>query len=151
MTPTKPPKRKQSEREDKVQEIVHNLKEKHSTTYTPMQLRIWAEMIASSLHSSTEDPPNTSMFAGGTPYKKNKEQPTPVAQALMDAATAIASALSPKVASCASPAKGIENRSKLYKQLGELQNLRSMGVLNDDEYQTEKKSIMSLLHQLKTK
>ena len=65
-----------------------------------MQLRIWAEMIASSLHSSTEDPPNKSMFAqagGGTLYKKNKEQPTLVAQALTNAAMAIASALSPKV------------------------------------------------------
>lgn len=59
--------------------------------------------------------------------------------------------LFPKVASGASPAKVLENRSKLYKQLGELQNLQSMGVLNDDEYQTEKKPIMGLLHQLKTK
>ena len=61
-----------------------------------MQLHIWAEMIVSAMHSGIEDPPNTTMFVragGGTPYKK-KDQQVPVAQALKDAVTAIASALS---------------------------------------------------------
>ena len=49
-----------------------------------------------------------------------------------------------------SPAKVIESRSKLYKQLGELQNLESSGVLTDEEYKSEKESIMNLLQQLKT-
>jgi hypothetical protein len=115
-----------------------------------MQIRIWAEMMASGMHSSVDDHPNTSMFiraGGGAPYKK--EQKTPVAQALTDAATAIASALSPRAVS--SPIKVIENRSKLYKQLTELQNLRSLGVLTEDEYKVEKETIMKLLHQLKAK
>ena len=49
-----------------------------------------------------------------------------------------------------SPAKVIESRSKLYKQLSELQNLESSGVLTDEEYKSEKESIMNLLRQLKT-
>ena len=36
-----------------------------------------------------------------------------------------------------SPAKLIESRSKLYKQLTELQNLKSVGVLDDTEYAAE--------------
>ena len=61
---------------------------------------IWTEMIASGMHSSTQDPPNTTMFerAGGdTPYKM-KDQPS-LSQTLMDAVTAIASALPPRLGS----------------------------------------------------
>ena len=47
-----------------------------------------------------------------------------------------------------SPAKLIESRSKLYKQLSELQNLKSMGVLTDAEYIEEKETIMGLLGKL---
>lgn len=152
-------KKPQSDRAEKVQEIADRLKERHGSRYTPMQIRIWAEMIASGLHCSEDDPPSTTMFlraGGSTPHKK-KDQ-TPVAQALTDVATAFASALSPRVAtssmipsmgSTSSPAKVIESRSKLYKQLTDLQNLLNMGILTDDEYKEEKDSIMNLLHQLK--
>ena len=91
------------------------MKETHSSCYTPMQLRIWAEVIVSGMLSSKGDPPNTTMFVragGGTPYKKK----VPVAQALTDAITAIASALSPRLGSSGmvsgmgkSPAKVIES------------------------------------------
>ena len=47
--------------------------------------------------------------------------------------------------------KVIENRSKLYKQLSDLQSLRSNGVLLDDEYESERESIMELLKKLKPK
>ena len=53
-------------------------------------------MIVSGMHSSVEDPPNTTVFVragGSTPYKKKGKQ-APVAQALQDAITAVASALS---------------------------------------------------------
>ena len=105
LTPSRPTKKKQSEREGKTQEIVDYLKVKHSTTYTQLQLRIWAEMIVSGTHYSTDDPPNTSVFAragGATLFKKEMEQPNAVTQALHDAATAIASAISPRVVSCQS-------------------------------------------------
>jgi len=111
----------QTDREDQVQEIVDNSKETRSSHYTSMQLRIWAQMIASGMHSSLETPPNTTTFvrAGvGTPYKR-KDQPSP-SQTLTDAITAILSALSPKLGLSStvsgvgtSPAKVIESRSKL--------------------------------------
>lgn len=152
-------KRKQQPgKEEEVKEILESLKKKHDSNYTPMQFRIWAEMVAGGLHTSTDDHPNTTMFAragGGTPYRK-KSQQSPVAELLTEAATAISSALSPKPTSSptsglgTSPAKLIESRSKLYKQLSELQNLRSMGVLTEAEYCSEKESIMELLKKLKT-
>lgn len=60
LTMARPPKRKQTEREDKVLEIMDNLKESHFLTLHVNA--IWAEMIASGTHSSTEDPLNTTMF-----------------------------------------------------------------------------------------
>ena len=66
----------------------------------------------------------------------------------MDAATAIASALSTQVStpvspvSGSNPAKTIEQRSKLYKQLEELGNLHKTGILTEQEYQAEKQSML---------
>ena len=45
-----------------------------------------------------------------------------------------------------SPAKVIENCSKLYKQHSELQNLKTLGILHDREYANEKETIMDLLN-----
>ena len=133
--------------EEEVQEVVDSLKEKHGSDFTVMQYRIWGKMVVGGNHKSLDDPPNNTMFSragGGTPYKKNSQH-SPVTQL----ATAITAALFPKhspaVGIAGSPAKVIEGRSKLYKQLSELQNLRSIGVLLEDE----KESIMDLLKKLK--
>ena len=68
--------------------------------------------------------------------------------------TQIASALTPTPSgskvSGDSPAKIIDNRSKCYKQLGELRNLKESGILSDAEYATERAAIMSTLKNLKT-
>ena len=157
MTPPKKKKKKvDRDNEAKAQEIFDDLKSKHGTQYTVMQLRIWAELIAGGLYSSTCDPPSeNSMFqrAGGglSGQKKKDTMGTTIAQPL---ATAFTSALDPAkghgVPINNSPAKLIESRSKLYKQLSELQNLRSMGILTDAEYATEKETIMNLLKELKS-
>ena len=67
-------KRKTYEHEERVQEIFEKLKKTHPT-FTPMQLRIWAEMVQSGMYPSLEEPPNTSMFhcAGGSTATKQKE------------------------------------------------------------------------------
>ena len=122
-----------------------------------MQLCIWAEMIAADMHRSIDDPPNTTMFmrAGGAiPYQKKSVQQSPITQALTEAAIAISTALSPSPGmqlnqgTGTSPAKVIDSRSKLYKQLSELQNLKTSGILTEEEYTTEKESVMTLLKQL---
>jgi hypothetical protein len=45
-----------------------------------------------------------------------------------------------------SPAKNIESRSKCYKQLMELHNLKRSGVLTQAEYDREKKSAVDTPH-----
>ena len=47
-----------------------------------------------------------------------------------------------------SPAKSIDNRSKCYKQLNELNGLKMAGVLSPEEFDTEKEAIMSVLKTL---
>ncbi|XP_064390049.1 uncharacterized protein LOC135337959 [Halichondria panicea] len=145
---TKKRKTKSLEKEDRVQEIVDNLKENHGSKFTIMQLRIWAEMIVGNMHTSTDDPPSTSMFvrAGGQTKKATGLSSPSITKAITDAACAISNVLSPtqnlpakthNVSGC-SPVRAIENRSKLYKQLNELSNLKSSGVLSDQEYLSEK-------------
>ena len=139
-----------------MQEIFDEFKRVHSSKYTTMQLRIWAEMIHSGMHLSTSDPPNTSRFSrarktAAPPSKKN-DQPTAVTQALENAATTIASAFSPgMLPKASSPARVIDHHYKLYKQLGELRNLHTSGILTDEQYETEKECILGLLQELRAK
>lgn len=156
LAPCAKKKRQPTQKEEQVQKIADSLKKKHDTNFTPMQYRIWGEMIAGGLHINTDNPPNTTMFAragGGTPCREKSQQSTAV-NLFTEAAAAISSALSPQTPVSASgtcsPAKVIDSRSKLYKQLSDLQNLRSTGVLSQDEYLLEKESIMDLLTKLKT-
>ena len=94
-----------------------------------MQLHIWGEMKAGGMHSRLTDPPTTTMFGragGGDAGTKRKSA---VVLALTEAATAITSAVFAKpqdARGCqkppsgnGSPAKLIENRSKLYRQLSD--------------------------------
>ena len=48
----------------------------------------------------------------------------------------------------ASPAKVIDNRSKCYKQLGELKSLKDSNLLSEDEYMSERQAIMATLRSL---
>ena len=75
----------QEEREERVQETIKVLKEKHGTLFTPMQIRVWSEMVAGDLHSSLDEPPTTSMFVragdGGTSKMKKKSESNAFTQA----------------------------------------------------------------------
>ena len=47
-----------------------------------------------------------------------------------------------------SPLKKIESRSKCYKQRSDLNNLKVQGFITDEEFASEKQSIMTLLKRL---
>ena len=47
-----------------------------------------------------------------------------------------------------SPAKTIENRSRCYRQLGEIKTLHVSGLLSEMEYQSEWEAIMATLKNL---
>ena len=160
---TKTQKKKKMGNETKVQEVVDSLKSKHGTKYTVLQLRIWAELVSSGLYTSIEEPPcNNSMFqraGGGSSSKKKQDRSgsgvaqalTAFTQVLTGATKAVSVPSSGQGVSSSSPARLIDSRSKLYKQLSELQNLKSAGILTDSVYATEKETIMDLLKLLKGK
>lgn len=78
-----------------------------------------------------------------------------MAEALTQVAVAISLALSPERSNVVtnttgtSPAKLIEARSKCYKQLHDLSNLNTSGVLSDSEYMEEKGAVLMVLKRLK--
>ena len=87
------------------------------------------------MHTVMDDvPDNNTMF-------RRADDHSPMAKALTDAATAITTILSRMpstsgqgsvtVGNSATPAKHIENRSRLYKQLSELHNLKGCGVFTE--------------------
>ena len=125
--------------------IIADLKKQHGELYTAMQYRIWSKMKVAGLHNSLTDPPFTSMFvcAGGSAVG-NKKSNNDTASLVL---TQLTLALVPKPSSSRSdsPGKIIENRSKCYRQLGELKNLWESRLLSEDEYTRERESIMSTL------
>ena len=78
---------------------------------------------------------------------------TSMSEALTHAAQAFSSALFPRTITGLCHSEGttsmIDSCSKCYKQLSELNNLKSTGVITEDEYLKEKGAIMKVLKQLK--
>ena len=113
-------------------------------------------MIVGGLHASVEDAPTSSMFmragkSSNAASKKKDDGNSSMTEALTQAAVAISSALSPRPPSQTiggSPGKLIESRSKCYRQLSDINNLKASGVLTEEEYFTEKESIMCVLRKL---
>ena len=52
-------KKKKSDKDEQLEKTVNELKELHEQQYTPMQYRIWGEMIISGLYSSKTEAPNS--------------------------------------------------------------------------------------------
>ena len=50
------------EKQDRIDEIVDELREKHRSQYTSLQYRVWAETIVASQHKDTDKPPRGSFF-----------------------------------------------------------------------------------------
>ena len=121
-------RRKTQEKSDKVDATIKELKGKNGdNAYTPMQYRVWAEMIIGGVHKSIEHAPTSTMFIRAGSGRKNSEIGV----------------------TGSSPAKQIENRTKCYKQLADIKNLYESGVLSKEEYGEEKDTIMGMLRQLK--
>lgn len=141
------------ERETKLEDTISSLQEKHGNKYTHMQYRIWSEMYLGGYHKSFEDPPTNTMFcrAGGSTTEKKKH--ATIVETFTEVAKNLTSALSPATSSQStgirtSPARMIESRSRCYKQLSDLNTLKTSGVLSEEEYKKEKDCIMTSLHKL---
>ena len=142
-------KTKQKETDERVEQILTDLQEKHSgSSYTPFQLRIWAEMIAGGVHTSYDESPATTMFLRAGSVGNAKKKKVPATNMLSDAITQLSSALSPRPTSSGSPAKVIDNRSKCYKQLSEVNSPIQQGVLSEEEGHIQRNAIMAILNAL---
>ena len=144
------------------------MKSTEATTLPPMQYRIWSELHANGMHTNLDKQPNNSMFkraGANTPSTKKQHSnftSPEMAQTLTQAATQVSSAIiaafTPQSAAVSSgpstsqtgisPAKIIDNRSKCYRQLTDLQNLQSQGLLSDEDYSRERDAIMGILKKL---
>ena len=121
-----------------------DLKEQHGSTYTALQYRIWAELIDGELANASE-PPENSMFsrAGHGSTSSSTQKKSGVVEVISEVNKQL---INPKP-----PPRGqssIENRSRCYSQLSELNNLKVAGVLTEEEYTAEKCAIMNALKKL---
>jgi len=108
------------------------LKSKHQDKYTRFQYKLWAEMLVSGVHSSTDDPPAASMFMHEAKHPKRNESTVneTVIDGMMSVMNTICQALTPKhggekrpsVSTGLSPMKR-DLRSTYLKQLGEIRQL----------------------------
>ena len=151
---------RRQEKEEEVDTVFKDLKEKHGNNFDTPRLRLWSRMICSNLHEDMENPPDIPAFSGSVPKKSRKESVTDV---LAGAALAFAKAFTsektnqtsesasvshPPVTSGVSPSKAIELRMKNFEQLRYLQQLYDDGILNSKEFTDQKQNILSSLQKL---
>ena len=146
------------ERADKYQEYFDSLKERYKNKYSEMQYRMWTEMLLNGMHrDGMEKPPKSSLFkrAGPdcSPVKKDStgQAATQAALSQVSAALVACNSKSSPLSSTSPASKIIENRSKCYKQISELQNLKMQGFLADEEFERERSAIMDILTGLNKK
>ena len=141
--------KKINEREDELENVFRQLKEKHQDNFSGPQLRLWARMIVAKTHDNLDEPPKVPMITGNIQRNQKRESLT---DAFVGAATAIAQVLSPtsvpKGSSPFSPSKKINLRMKNLEQLRQLQQLYKDGILSEDEFDSQKKIVLTSLDTL---
>lgn len=155
-----PPPSKRKLIEDKVDDTVEELKERHDDRYTLPQLRLWARMISAGHHESLDDPPQIPALTGVTPKRKQKES---LAEAITGAASTLVGAFHSKGSADVSPARSpaIDTRvghspSKIsdlrrsyLKELRELQQLFEDNILTAEEFAEQKEIVLSAMRKLR--
>ena len=130
------------------------------------QLKLWARMIVNKQYDDMEVPPNIPIITGGIKRPARRES---LSEALSSAATALTKALAgqttnlktpprPKTPiptpndspSGMSPATKAKITTQYISQLKSLQELREMGVLDDNEFEEQKTFALRNLRKLNT-
>ena len=153
-TSTGPSKRQKKEEE--VDSVFQELREKHGAKYDTPRLRLWARMVASNLHEDLDTPPAIPAFSS-TPRRPHSPS---LATVISGAATAFAKALGENsqqdkegsnvsgTSIGVSPGKAVDLRMKNYQQLRYIQQLFEDGILSEAEYIEQKQRILALLGKL---
>ncbi len=148
---------KRQEKEEQVDTVYSDLKEKHGDKYENPKLRLWARMIAGGLHESTDDPPAVPAF-----QCEPKRQKESLSGALTGAAEALVKYMDrknpegPPIASQPqavsqvgiSPGKAADLRMKNLEQLRYLQSLYDDNILSDQELAEQKRMVLNALRKL---
>ena len=154
-----PPPSKRKQIEDRVDEIVEELKERHDDdNYTLPQMRLWARMISAGNHESLDDPPQIPAITG-VPKRKKRET---LAEAISGAASTLIGAIhnkgdippaqSPAVDATRvghSPSKIADLRLKSIKELRELQSLLEDNILTQAEFTEQKEIVLNSMRKMK--
>ncbi|KAJ7394512.1 hypothetical protein OS493_000326 [Desmophyllum pertusum] len=112
---------------EKIDDYIHSLKERHGESgYQPYQYKLWAEMLALGSHKSQEEPPMLPIF-------RNK-----IAKKTQPAASSSTSTMGTSVPG--------NSRSEILRQLRELNELKQMDVLTDEEFADKKKVLLNDLN-----
>ena len=137
-----------------VDELFHDLKERHGNKYSGPQLRLWSRMISNGLHEDMDDPPRVPMITG-TPKQKKQES---LSEALAGAASAFAKVFSTpsslQVSSAntstlgLSPCKAADLRMKHLEQLRYLQQLMEDNIISESEFLEQKGIILDGLRKI---
>lgn len=142
------------EREERMTELVAQLRERHGAKYSQLQYRLWAEMFINETHKSLDDVPPYPMF-GQERKQRASSASGQLNEALTGLANSIAVALAPNQveqrasSNTSSSTKTAQLRSKYMEQLADLVKLRDIGALTPDEYEEERKVIVSSMRKLK--
>lgn len=151
-------------KEDELDSIFKELKEKHEDKYSIPQLRLWARMISCGTHDDVDEPPHVPLIVGAPQPKRQKQES--LTSALVGAATAFANAISPKpnpgspstpttrgqstsrMGLQLSPGRAADVCMKNLEQLRFMQKLVDDGILSQEEFLEQKHCIMEALRKI---
>ena len=143
-----------------VEDYEQKLQEKHQDKYTRFQIKLWAEMLATGVHTDLDTPPAASMFGRDRHAKRQSESSLneSVLSQMMTMMNSVCQALIPNrveterkvtISPNLSPMKRAELRSTYLKQLGELRQLLDQDVLTEEEYEEQRGDLVDSMRQLK--
>ena len=143
-------------REDEIEELASEIREKHSDSLTYPQYKLWARLIKNGQHKDMSKPPDHPMITGK--YSKTpKTKDVDVVDVVSGCAVAIVKALkgspdkttsTPGVAVGISPGKKAILSGQYLKQLETIQKLKDDCVLSTTEFNNQKERILNNLKSL---
>lgn len=139
---------RRQEREDEVDDIFKQLKEKHEKKYDIPKLRLWARSICGNLHDDLDTPPDLPAFREHTARKAPRESLTDALTGAAVTLTKMFKGDNVEKSALVPPELKIDLRMKSFGQLRYLQQLLDDGILTATEYTEQKENILSSLRNL---
>ncbi|KXJ08335.1 hypothetical protein AC249_AIPGENE28340 [Exaiptasia diaphana] len=125
--------------DDEVSELerrLDNLKEKHPSVQL-FKLRVWAKMLINGTHTSEDEPPDVSFFTGKKSGKSSSSGPG------QDGTSA-----NRKEPQTSNAENKLQIRGALMKQLKELKELKEEGILNEQQYSSQRDKLIKQLEEI---